>query len=168
MQCSRLLLSPLLWHDCFCIQTVWETGCLLRSLRHCAFRINCLDEHKGASISYKSVYYFSCAAVIPEHYLTAPEGPSEERQLKASCCGIYSDSLGLVPNLFFRGFWRELRLGCGWEEKNSVSSSLPLCPLAGFGCLPSACPKIHKERRQRGHDLLPECPTSLLPLLPAE
>lgn len=70
---------------------------------YCAPRINCLDEHKGTSISYKSIYFLSCAEIIPERYLTAPEGPSEERQLEA-CCGNYSDSVELLPGLFLRGF----------------------------------------------------------------
>ena len=70
---------------------------------YCASRINCLDEHKGASISYKSIYFLSWAEIIRECYLTAPEGPSEERQLEA-CCGNCSDSVELLPGLFLRVF----------------------------------------------------------------
>lgn len=63
--------------------------------------INCLDEHKGASLSYKSICFLSCAEIIPERHLTAPEGPSEGGSWKPA---VETDGIELLPGLFLRAF----------------------------------------------------------------
>lgn len=83
---------------------VQEAGCLLYPGGYGASRINRLDEQKGASILFKSIYFLSCTEIIPERYLTAPEGLSGARQLETRC-GNCSDSAELLPGLFLKGFF---------------------------------------------------------------
>lgn len=92
---------------------------------YCMPRINCLDEHKGASLSYKSFCFLSCAEIIPEHHLTAPEGPSEERQLE-TCCGNWWH--WIAPKLLFKRFFG---MNWGWiVDWKGSSLAVALSPRA--------------------------------------
>lgn len=100
----RLLLSPPTSQECVCTGTVQEAGCLLHPGGYRVSRINCLDEQKGDRILYKSTYFLSCTEIIPERYLTAPEGLSGARQLETHCRDC-SDSAELLPGFFLRVFF---------------------------------------------------------------
>lgn len=100
---------------------------------YCMPRINCLDEHKRASFSYKSICFLSCAEIIPERHLTAPEGPSEERQLE-TCCGNWWHWIAPRP-LLKRFFGKNRDCLVDWK-----SSSLAVASSAGSGCLCCPCP----------------------------
>lgn len=159
--------SPFTW-VCLHMDSSLSWMCPLHPWTYCASRINYLAEHKGASISYKSIYFLSCAEIIPEHYLTAPEGPSEERLLEARC-GNYSDSIELLPGLFLIVFltWTETRLWTGRILLLATAWPWSLW-LASAAFLVPVLTQIHRERRQAGVERLPKCPTSSLPILTAK
>lgn len=104
-------------HPCFHTVCLYSSESWIPPWSSCMPRINCLDEHKGASLSYKSICFLSCAEIIPEHHLTAPEGPSEERELE-TCCGNWWHWIAPKP-LFKSFFCHELSLGCRLEEQQS-------------------------------------------------
>lgn len=109
---------------------------------YCMPRINCLDEHKRASLSYKSICFLSCAEIIPECHLTAPEGPSEERQLE-TCCGNWWHWIAPRP-LLKRFFGTNRDCLVDWK-----SSSLAVTSSTGSGCLCSPCPIPHRRSEHR-------------------
>lgn len=127
---------------------------------YCMPGINCLDEHKGASLPCKSICFLSCAEIIPEHHLTAPEGPLEQRQLE-TCCGNQWHWIAPKP-LFKRLF------GMNWDwVVDWKSNSLAVASSAGSWCLCSPCPSPTQEK-QGGHRTAAKTSTSSLPLLPTQ
>lgn len=106
---------------------------------YCMPRIKCLDEHKGASLSCKSICFLSCAEIIPEHHLTAPEGPLEQRQLE-TCCG--NRWHWIAPKPLFKSFF-----GMNWDwVVDWKSNSLAVASSAGSASFAVPAPVPHRRK----------------------